>query len=34
MSEKSYLKENIIKLLNECEDIELLYIIYSLLGGI
>ena len=33
MSEESYLKENIIELLNECKDKELLYIIYSLLGG-
>ena len=33
MTEESYLKENIIELLNTCKDKELLYIIYSLLGG-
>ncbi len=33
MSEESYLKESIKELVNECEDKELLYIIYSLLGG-
>lgn len=31
MTEERYLKENIIELVNECEDKELLYIIYSLL---
>lgn len=33
MSEDSYLRENIIELINKCKDKELLYIIYSLLGG-
>lgn len=33
MSEESYLKSYIIELINKCEDKELLYIIYSLLGG-
>ena len=32
MSEESYLKKSIVELVNECKDIELLYIIYSLLG--
>lgn len=30
--EESYLKENIKELINECKDIELLYLIMGLLG--
>ena len=33
MTEENYLKENITELVNKCEDKELLYIIYNLLGG-
>lgn len=31
--EESFLKSYITELVNKCEDKELLYIIYSLLGG-
>lgn len=33
MTDESFLKELIKELVNNCEDKELLYIIYSLLGG-
>ena len=33
MDDESYIKESITELVNKCEDKELLYIIYSLLGG-
>ena len=33
MTDESFLKEFIKELVNKCEDKELLYIIYSLLGG-
>lgn len=33
MGEENYLKENIKKLVNKCEDKELLYLVYDLLGG-
>ena len=32
MPEEVFLKENIKELLNNCEDRELLYLIYNLLG--
>jgi hypothetical protein len=33
MSEESYLKEGIYEQIKECKDIELLYLIRSLLGN-
>ena len=33
MSEESYLRESIKELVDKCEDKELLYLIYMLLGG-
>ena len=32
MPEENYLKENIKELLNRCNDKEILYLIYNLLG--
>ena len=32
MTEENYLRENIKELINKCEDKDLLYLIYSLLG--
>lgn len=33
MTEENYLRENIKELINKCEDKDLLYLIYGLLGG-